>query len=192
MFIADEVQPGFGRTGETMWGFERHGVSPDMVTIGKPMGNGYPMAGIVMRPQVIAEFGPRARYFNTFAGNPVAAAAGKAVLDTIHIEGLQKNALEVGHYLRDGLRKLAERYSAIGDVRGAGLFIGVEIVSDRVARTPDARLTTRIVNGLRERRVLISASGPNANILKIRPPLVFQKEHADLLLDKLQDVLTRG
>ncbi|SCX12584.1 aspartate aminotransferase family protein [Agrobacterium rosae] len=187
LFVADEVQPGFGRTGETMWGFERHGVSPDMVTLGKPMGNGYPMASIVLRPEIIAEFGPRARYFNTFGGNPVAAAAGKAVLDTIRIECLQQNALEVGGYLRDGLSSLS--HQAIGDVRGSGLFIGVEIVADRTTKQPDAALTTRIVNGLRDRRILISASGPNANILKIRPPLVFSRENADVLVGALDDVL---
>jgi len=189
LFVADEVQPGFGRTGEAMWGFERHGVQPDMVTIGKPMGNGYPMAGIVLRPEVVAEFGPRARYFNTFGGNPVAAAAGKAVLDTIREEGLQENALEVGRYLREGLESLTDRYHAIGDVRGAGLFVGVEIVADPAAKSPDATLTTRIVNGLRERRILISASGPRANVLKIRPPLVFSRENADMLVDNLADVL---
>ncbi|WP_313531299.1 aspartate aminotransferase family protein [Shinella sp.] len=189
LFVADEVQPGFGRTGETMWGFERHGVAPDMVTIGKPMGNGYPMAGIVLRPEVIAEFGPRARYFNTFGGNPVAAAAGKAVLDTIRIDGLQQNALEVGNYLMEGLKALSGRYHAIGDVRGSGLFIGVEIVADPAVKSPDAALTTRIVNGLRERRILISASGPRANVLKIRPPLVFSRENADMLIDALGDVL---
>ncbi|MBN9056125.1 MAG: aspartate aminotransferase family protein, partial [Rhizobiales bacterium] len=144
LFVADEVQPGFGRTGEAMWGFERHGVAPDMVTIGKPMGNGYPMAGIVLRPEVIAEFGPRARYFNTFGGNPVAAAAGKAVLDTIRIEGLQQNALEVGTYLMEALRTLARSHPAIGDVRGAGLFVGVEIDPDPAAKQADAALTTRI------------------------------------------------
>ena len=189
LFVADEVQPGFGRTGEAMWGFERHGVRPDMVTIGKPMGNGYPMAGIVLRPEVVAEFGPRARYFNTFGGNPVAAAAGKAVLDTIREEGLQQNALEVGRYLVEGLESLAGRYHAIGDVRGSGLFVGVEIVADPAAKSPDATLTTRIVNGLRERRILISASGPRANVLKIRPPLVFSRENADTLVDGLADVL---
>lgn len=189
LFIADEVQPGFGRTGEAMWGFQRHGVMPDMVTLGKPMGNGYPMAGIVMKPEVIAEFGPQARYFNTFGGNPIAAAAGKAVLDTIKIEGLQQNALEVGRYLMDGFSNLGGPQSVIGDVRGSGLFIGVEIVSDTATKKPDAALTSRIVNGLRERHVLISASGPNANVLKIRPPLVFAREHADLFLDKFKLVL---
>ena len=189
LFVADEVQPGFGRTGEAMWGFERHGLSPDMVTIGKPMGNGYPMAGIVLRPQVIADFGPKARYFNTFGGNPVAAAAGKAVLDTIRIEGLQQNALDVGRYLRDGLSNLAGHHSAIGDVRGSGLFIGVEIVADRTTKSADATLTTRIVNGLRERRVLISASRPRGNVLKIRPPLVFSRHNADQFLEAFEAVL---
>lgn len=189
LFVADEVQPGFGRTGEAMWGFERHGVAPDMVTVGKPMGNGYPMAGIVLRPDIIAEFGPRARYFNTFGGNPIAAAAGRAVLDVIREEGLQQNALDVGRYLMEGLKSLSDRYHAIGDVRGCGLFIGVEIVADPAAKTADAALTTRIVNGLRERRVLISASGPRANVLKIRPPLVFSRENADALLDALRSVL---
>lgn len=190
LFIADEVQAGFGRTGETMWGFQRHGVSPDIVTMGKPMGNGYPMAGLVMRPDVIAEFGARARYFNTFGGNPIAAAAGKAVLDAIRIEGLQQNALEVGQYLMDALKSLP--YQAIGDVRGSGLFIAVELVSDRATKTPDAALTTRIVNGLRDRRILISASGPNANILKIRPPLVFSRENADMLVSAVDDVLKKA
>jgi 4-aminobutyrate aminotransferase-like enzyme len=189
LFVADEVQPGFGRTGEAMWGFERHGVCPDMATLGKPMGNGYPMAGLVLRPQVIADFGPRARYFNTFGGNPVAAAAGRAVLDTIRAEGLQQNALEVGRHLTDGLKCLSARHRAIGDVRGCGLFIGVEIVADQAAGSPDAALTARIVNGLRERRVLISASGPRANVLKIRPPLVFSRNNADMLMDALDDVL---
>ncbi|ASP66851.1 aspartate aminotransferase family protein [Sinorhizobium meliloti] len=189
LFVADEVQPGFGRTGETMWGFERHGVAPDIVTIGKPMGNGYPMAGIVLRPEVIAEFGPRARYFNTFGGNPVAAAAGKAVLDTIRTEGLQQNALVVGRHIMDRVKSLSAIHPAIGDVRGSGLFIGVEIVADSTTKRPDAALTTRIVNGLRERRILISASGPNANVLKIRPPLIFSRENADMLVDALGNVL---
>ncbi len=147
------------------------------------------MAGIVMKPDVIAEFGPRARYFNTFGGNPVAAAAGMAVLETIRAEGLQQSALEVGRYLMDGLSVLGGSHPAIGDVRGSGLFIGVEIVSDTTTKKPDAALTARIVNGLRERQVLISASGPNGNVLKIRPPLIFAREHADMLLDRLRQVL---
>ncbi|KWV59273.1 4-aminobutyrate aminotransferase [Bradyrhizobium macuxiense] len=189
LFIADEVQPGFGRTGDAMWGFLRHGVAPDMVTIGKPMGNGYPMSGVILRPEVVAEFGEQARYFNTFGGNPVAAAAGMAVLDIIRDEGLQANAADVGTYMRRGLQQLRRDFPQVGDVRGAGLFIGVEIVSDPAAKTPDAAMTTRLVNGLRERSVLISASGPNANVLKIRPPLVFSRDNADTLIAALRDVL---
>ncbi|PZA11241.1 aspartate aminotransferase family protein [Rhodopseudomonas palustris] len=189
LFVADEVQPGFGRTGDAMWGFLRHDVKPDIVTIGKPMGNGYPMAGVILRPEVVAEFGARARYFNTFGGNPVAAAAGMAVLNVIKDEKLVENARDVGNYLQDGLRRLAKEFAQIGDVRGAGLFIGVELVADRAAKTPAAAVTTKIVNGLRDRRILISASGPGANVLKIRPPLVFSRDNADTFLTGLHDVL---
>lgn len=189
LFVADEVQPGFGRTGDAMWGFLRHGVEPDMVTIGKPMANGYPMAAVILKPEIIAEFGRQARYFNTFGGNPVAAAAAGAVLDIIRDEGLQQNAAEVGTYLMQGLKALAARDLRIGDVRGAGLFIGVEIVSDSDQKTPDAALTSRLVNGLRERHVLISASGPFANVLKIRPPLVFSRADADIVLAALAETL---
>lgn len=189
LFIADEVQPGFGRTGDAMWGFMRHGVEPDMVTVGKPMGNGYPMAGVIMRPQVVAEFGEKARYFNTFGGNPVAAAAGMAVLDVIKADNLQNNARDVGAFMQDEFRQLAAEFAVIGDVRGAGLFIGVEIVSDAKSKTPDAATTSRLVNGLRERRILISASGPAANVLKIRPPLVFSRENAGMLVAGMREVL---
>lgn len=189
LFIADEVQPGFGRTGDFMWGFLRHDVEPDMVTIGKPVANGYPMAAVILRPEVVAEFGTKARYFNTFGGNPVAAAAATAVLDIIREEGLQQNAATVGAYLQDGFRELARDFDCIGDVRGAGLFIGVELVADRETKTPDAKRTTALVNGLRERGVLISASGPLANVLKVRPPLVFSKENADQLLEASRDTL---
>lgn len=189
LFIADEVQPGFGRTGEAMWGFLRHGVVPDLVTLGKPMGNGHPLAGMVARPDILQAFGDRTRYFNTFGGNPVSCAVGQAVLEVIEGEGLQENARDVGAYLQVGLRQLAQRHHAIGDVRGAGLFVGVELVRDRATREPDGALTGRLVNGLRERRVLISASGPHANVLKIRPPLVFGRQHADLFLEALDAVL---
>ncbi|WP_322514189.1 aminotransferase class III-fold pyridoxal phosphate-dependent enzyme [Rhodopseudomonas palustris] len=188
LFVADEVQPGFGRTGDSMWGFERHGVSPDLVTVGKPMGNGYPMAGVIVRPELVADFGEKARYFNTFGGNPIAAAAGMAVLKVIEEEGLVARARDVGAYIQDGMRQLAEKYPAIGDVRGAGLFIGVELVSDMATKSPDAATTTKLVNGLRERRILISASRPGANVLKIRPPLVFSPENADTLFEGMEDV----
>jgi 4-aminobutyrate aminotransferase-like enzyme len=190
LFIADEVQPGFGRTG-SMWGFERHGVEPDIVTMGKPMGNGHPVAGLAIRPDLLARFGGTARYFNTFGGNPVSAAAGLAVLEVLREESLPANAAAVGAHLSAGLSALAARHELIGDVRGAGLSIGVELVRDRVTKEPTTVETTRIVNALRERRVLISASGPGANILKIRPPLCLSREQADLFIEALDEVLGR-
>jgi 4-aminobutyrate aminotransferase-like enzyme len=186
IFVADEVQPGFGRTGDGMWGFLRHGLVPDLVTIGKPMGNGYPMAGMIARPEIIAEFGRNARYFNTFGGNPVAAAAGQAVLDVISHDDLIANAREVGHYLRTELQQFSGRSPVIGDVRGAGLFVGADVVeSDK----PSAVMAARIVNAMRERQVLISASGQHANTLKIRPPLTFSRDNADRFLEAFQESL---
>ncbi|KAA5608397.1 aspartate aminotransferase family protein [Rhodovastum atsumiense] len=188
LFIADEVQPGFGRTGQ-MWGFARHGVEPDIVTMGKPMGNGHPLAGLAIRPELLERFGSTSRYFNTFGGNPVSAAAGLAVLQVLHDEGLAENARSVGAYLQDGLRALAARHLLIGDVRGAGLSIGCELVRDRVTQTPATAETTYVVNALRERRVLISASGPDANILKIRPPLCLSRAQVDLFVETCDQVL---
>ncbi|MDK3019862.1 aspartate aminotransferase family protein [Pseudodonghicola flavimaris] len=191
LYIADEVQSGFGRTGDAMWGFQRHGVIPDLVTMGKPMGNGFPVAGVAVRPEVVEEFGRKARYFNTFGGNAVAIAAATAVLDVIEDEGLVENARVMGDYLRDGFRDLQTRYPAIGDVRGAGLFIGVEMVSDAAAKTPDAAAATAIVNGMRDENVLISGCAKAANVLKIRPPLVFKKSDADHFIAALSRVLAR-
>jgi len=190
IFIADEVQPGLGRTGDAFWGFMRHpGLVPDIVTMGKPLGNGHPLAGLAVRPAVLAAFARECRYFNTFGGNPVSMAAGMAVLDVVEREGLMANAQRVGLHLRAGLSKLAERHALIGDVRGAGLFVGLELVTDRQARTPATAETVRVVNGLRERQVLLSATGEHANTLKIRPPLVFSEAHADLLVETLDEVL---
>ncbi|MDH4557090.1 aminotransferase class III-fold pyridoxal phosphate-dependent enzyme [Pseudomonas sp. BN417] len=189
LYIADEVQSGFARTGERMWGFERHQVQPDIVTLGKPMGNGQPIAGIVGRVEVVDGFGRNMRYFNTFGGNPVSCAAGQAVLDIIRDEQLQQRSQELGDYLLAGLQHLQERHPLIGDVRGAGLFLGVELVTDRTTKNPAAAQTRRVVNAMRERGVLISAAGPLENILKIRPLLVFQREHADLLLEAVDGAL---
>jgi 4-aminobutyrate aminotransferase-like enzyme len=189
IFIADEVQPGFGRTGDAMWGFQRHGVVPDIVTLGKPMGNGHPVAGMVAKPTILDEFGKRVRYFNTFGGNPVSSAVGIAVLEVIEQEGLVENARSVGAYLRQGLQDLANRHPIIGDVRGAGLFVGVELVRDRATKEPATQETAVLVNGLRERRVLISATGRAANGLKIRPPLVFSKANADHFLSAMEQTL---
>ncbi|WP_375740772.1 aspartate aminotransferase family protein [Pseudomonas boanensis] len=189
LYIADEVQSGFARTGATMWGFQRHAVQPDIVTLGKPMGNGQPIAGVVARAEVIESFGRSVRYFNTFGGNPVSCAAAKAVLDVIQEEGLQQRSAELGGYLLQGFRRLAERHELIGDVRGAGMFFGIELVSNRETKEPAALVTRYIVNDLRERGVLISAAGPRENILKIRPLLAFKKKHADLMLDALDQAL---
>jgi len=189
LFIADEVQPGFGRCGGQMWGFARHGLVPDLITMGKPMGNGHPVAGMAARPKLLAEFGRRSRYFNTFGGNPVSAAAGIAVLEVIEREGLVENARATGAYLIKLLRELQARHELIAEVRGAGLFVGVELRRGGPAGTPATAEVARVVNLLRERRVLISSAGPNGNVLKIRPPLVFRTEHADTLVRRLDQAL---
>jgi len=183
------VQAGFGRSGSHFWGFQRHGIAPDIITMGKPMGNGHPLAGLMARADIIDSFGRQVRYFNTFGGNPVSCAAGMAVLDVIKGEGLQRNAHATGAYLKAGFERLAGKHALIGDVRGAGFFIGVEMVSDRHDKTPATQQTTRIVNALRERHILISATGPAGNILKVRPQLPFSQQHADMLLAALDEVL---
>jgi len=190
VFIADEVQAGLGRTGDALWGFQRHGVVPDIVTMGKPLGAGHPLAGLTVCPEVLAAFGRECRYFNTFGGNPVSMAAGMAVMDVIEREDLVANARRVGQYLRAALSELATRHALIGDVRGAGLFVGVELVRDRALKSPATAETVRVVNGLRERGVLLSSTGEHANTLKIRPPLVFSEANADLLVGTLDEVLT--
>ncbi|MFM7654504.1 MAG: aspartate aminotransferase family protein [Paracoccaceae bacterium] len=190
LFIADEVQPGFGRTGAAMWGFQRHDVLPDMVSLGKPMGNGYPVAGLVMQPRVIEAFGAKARYFNTFGGNAVAAATAMAVLEVIEGEGLQANCAKVGAAFAEGLRGLAKGHAALGELRAVGLFLGQDIV-DGEGR-PDAARAGWIVNRLREEGVLISATGPKGHVLKIRPPMVFSVENVAFFLDRLERVLKAG
>ncbi|HUH39935.1 MAG TPA: aminotransferase class III-fold pyridoxal phosphate-dependent enzyme, partial [Castellaniella sp.] len=185
------VQAGFGRLGDSLWGYQRHGIDPDIVTMGKPMGNGFPVAGVAVTPELAAGFGQDMRYFNTFGGNTVAIAAAQATLDVIRDEQLVANGQRVGEIIREGLRSLAARHEGIGDVRGSGLYIGVEMVKDRATKEPDAGLAGAIVNGLRERRVLISATGFHANTLKIRPPLVFSEAHAARLLDALEATLAQ-
>jgi 4-aminobutyrate aminotransferase-like enzyme len=181
VLIADEVQCGFARTGAALWGFERHGLQPDIVTLGKPMGNGYPIGAVIMRPEILDALREREGYFNTFAGSPVAAAVGNAVLDVIEQEGLLANAARVGQHLRQGLAALAARRPALGTVRGAGLFIGVDI------REPAS--ASDLINALRQRRVLIGAAGRSGDVLKIRPPLCFSTAQADLLIAALDDAL---
>jgi 4-aminobutyrate aminotransferase-like enzyme len=179
VFIADEVQPGFARTGEAMWGFQRHGVVPDIVTMAKPMGNGLPVAAMAVRDHVLSPFAVRVPYFNTYAGNPVSMAAAAAVLDVIEAENLMANAAAVGAALRTELTRIAENHPQVGDVRGAGLYIGVEIVGDTETKTPDRAGAKALVNAMRERHVLISVCGHDGNVLKIRPPLVFSSSDVD-------------
>jgi len=190
LFIADEVQPGLGRTGRSFWGFEPDGVLPDIVTMGKPMGNGHPLAATIAKRALIDVFANKSGYFNTFGGNPVSAAAGSAVLDVIENERLQQNALEVGEYLQEGIRSIAAGCELIGDVRGNGLFVAVELVQDRVERTPATVAARRVVNDLRERGILTNTMGADGNILKLRPPMVFSQDHADFFLQRFDEVMT--
>ena len=189
LFIADEVQPGFGRTGDSMWGFQRHAVLPDLITMGKPMGNGHPIAAVVARPEVVSEFAKRTSYFNTFGGNSVSCAVALAVLNVIERDRLLDNARTTGAYLQQGLHKLASRHERIRAIRGSGLFLGVEIGAHPALALNARQETARIVNGLRREGVLIGSAGRNADTLKIRPPLPFGRQEADLLLEKLDLVL---
>ncbi|CAN5544674.1 hypothetical protein BH09ACT4_BH09ACT4_21780 [soil metagenome] len=185
LFIADEVQPGFGRLGDGMWGYARHGLEPDIVTMGKPMGNGHPVAAMVARPEILAAFAKNMRYFNTFGGNPVAIAAAQATLDVINDEGLVENARVIGTRLADGIRGLGSPH--IGEVRGSGLFLGVDLVG--ADGQPDEVFTLDVVNGLRGRQVLVGTAGAGNSTLKIRPPLVFDGPDTDRLLNALGDAI---
>ena len=181
VFIADEVQPGFGRTGDSMWGFSRHGVVPDLVTMGKPMANGLPVAAMAARSEVLEAFARGVPYFNTFGGNPVSMAAAAAVLDVIEDEQLIANADRVGAALRDELARITAGHPRIGDVRGCGLYVGVEVVTDLETALPNRAAAHDLVNAMRDRRVLISVCGSDGNVLKIRPPLVFSMADVDWL-----------
>ena len=187
LYIADEVQSGFGRTGSHMWGYQRHpGLAPDIVTMGKPMGNGLPIAGLVARQSVLADFGARARYFNTFGGNPVCVAAASAVLDVLADEELPGNAVVTGGYLASALTDLAAGVRCWRMCAGRACTSGWTWSPSTGA--PSAELAAAIVNGMRARRVLISATGPRGHVLKIRPPLPFGRAHADQLVAALAEV----
>jgi 4-aminobutyrate aminotransferase-like enzyme len=189
LFIADEVQPGFGRLGEAMWGFQRHGIVPDLVTMGKPMGNGHPIAAVAGRASVFAEFARGRRYFNTYGGNSVSCATALAVMQVIRSERLLENARRSGEYLQRGLGTLAQRHAAIREVRGAGLFIGLELGANPATGLSGSAETRRVVNSLCRRGVLVGSTGRNGNVLKIRSPLTLEPQHADLLLDALDQTL---
>jgi 4-aminobutyrate aminotransferase-like enzyme len=192
LFIADEVQAGYCRLGDTWWGHERYDVVPDIVVLGKPMGGGHPVAAVVSTPEIAAAFGEQIDYFNTFGGNPVAAAAALAVLDVIDEEGLLKNAHEVGRHLERGLAELANEHPIIGDVRGSGLFWGIDLVSDRESRQPlDRAEAKHIVSAICREGVLMGLMGSHGNVLKMRPPLPFSRDNADHALEVI-DACLRG
>lgn len=186
--IADEVQSGFGRTGAAMWAHQYHGIVPDIITTGKPMGNGFPIGSVISTYDVIDEFGRSANYFNTFGGNPVATAAGAAVLDVIENEGLIANAARVGAYVGERMNGLMARHEIIGNVRCRGMFFGLELVADRATKAPSP-LAGKVVNAMKDKGVLLSRIGPFDNILKMRPSMVFTCEQADILLAALDETL---
>ncbi|HQT63885.1 MAG: aspartate aminotransferase family protein [Acidocella sp. 20-57-95] len=189
LFVADEVQPGFGRTGAGMWGFARHGIIPDIVTMGKPMGNGFPMGGVVTSPDHLAAFTRKTSYFNTFGGNPVAAAAGLAVLDVIADENLIANAAQAGGVLKDGLLALKSTFGQIGDVRGAGLFIGLDF-NNQTTGAPDPAMASYVINAMKQHGILIGAAGLYGHTLKIRPPLCFNTSNAAFFVETLRTILS--
>nr|XP_023420095.1 ethanolamine-phosphate phospho-lyase [Cavia porcellus] len=193
VFIADEVQVGFSRVGKSFWSFQMHGEDfvPDIVTMGKPMGNGHPVACVVTTQEIAEAFYRSGmEYFNTYGGNPVSCAVGLAVLDVIEKEDLQGNALRVGNHLTELLNKQKAKHALIGDVRGAGLFIGIDLVKDREKRTPATAEAQHIIYKMKEKRVLLSADGPHRNVLKIKPPMCFTAEDAEFMVEQLDAVLT--
>lgn len=187
--MIDEVQAGFGRVGTHFWGFELQGVTPDIVVMGKPIGNGHPMAAVVTTPDIASSFANGMEYFSTFGGNPVSCAIGLAVLDVIKEEGLQEHARIVGHQLLEGLKDLSKKHAVIGDVRGRGLFIGIELVRDRASLEPADREADELVNAMRHRGILLSVDGPLRNVIKIKPPMVLTEDDADMVIRCLDDVL---
>ncbi|HEY7738556.1 MAG TPA: aminotransferase class III-fold pyridoxal phosphate-dependent enzyme [Candidatus Limnocylindria bacterium] len=189
VYVADEVQSGHGRTGD-LWSFTASGITPDLVTLGKPMGNGHPVAAVVARSEIVDQFGIDHEFFSTFGGNPVACAAALAVLDVIEDEDLAANAIRVGAALREAIAGLATTHQAIGDVRGRGLMVGVDLVTDRGTRAPAGDLAKRVMNEMRERGVLVSTTGREGNVLKVRPPLVITQPEADLIVTTLDASLT--
>jgi 4-aminobutyrate aminotransferase-like enzyme/Ser/Thr protein kinase RdoA (MazF antagonist) len=187
--VADEVQTGFGRAGSHFWMFETQGAAPDIVTMGKPIANGHPMGAVVTTREIARSFDTGMEYFNTFGGNPVSCAAALAVMDVIRDEGLQENARDTGGYLLAGLRHLAAHHSLIGDVRGWGLFLGVELVRDRETREPASAEASDLIDRMKELGVLLSTDGPLHNVIKIKPPMVFSRSDADVLLTRLETAL---
>ena len=187
--IADEIQIGFGRMGSHFWGFESESVVPDIVTMGKSMGNGHPLSAVVTTKEIADKFNNGMEYFNSFGGNSVSCAVGQAVLDVIKDESLQDHALKVGDYLLEQLQQLKQHHEIIGDVRGRGLFIGIELNRDEDLTPADTEVHN-IINRMKEKGVLLSTDGPDHNVIKIKPPIVFNKENADELVKKLDETMT--
>jgi 4-aminobutyrate aminotransferase-like enzyme/Ser/Thr protein kinase RdoA (MazF antagonist) len=187
--IADEVQVGFGRLGTHFWGFETQGVVPDIVVLGKPIGNAFPLAAVITTQEIAASFANGMEFFSTFGGNPVACAVGLAVLDVVRDEALQDRALRVGKYWMTELKKLQDCHRLIGDVRGSGLFVGVDLVRNRETREPATEEAGYVVNRLRERGILAGTDGPYDNVIKLRPPLIFSESDADLFIATLESIL---
>ena len=187
--VADEVQTGCGRPGNHFWAFEAYEVIPDIVTIGKPIGNGHPLGAVVTSPAIANAFTNGMEYFNTFGGNPVSCAIGLEMLRVIKEEGLQENARITGDYLKTGLKSLMKDFPIIGDVRGPGLFLGFELVLDPFTREPATSQAAYFINRMREKAILMSTDGPYNNVLKIKPPLVFDRSNADYLLESIRKVL---
>ena len=188
--IADEVQTGFGRVGTHFWAFEQHAVVPDIIVLGKPMGNGYPMGAVITTPEIASSFANGMEYFSTFGGSTAACAAGLATLNVTIEEELQAHALRTGTHLVAALRALQTRCALIGDVRGSGLFIGVELVRDRITLEPAGTEAAFISDRMRELGVLLGTDGQHHNVLKIRPPMPFDTQNADSLVEVLERVLT--
>lgn len=189
--IADEVQVGFGRVGTHMWSFQVDGVLPDIVTMGKPMGNGHPISAVVTTSEIAASFEAcGVEYFNTYGGNPVSCAVGLAVLDVIEDEGLMQHAKKVGDYLKAEALKLKEKHPIIGDVRGRGLFLGIDLVTDRKTREPNTAAATYTVSRVKQDRILLSQDGPHNNVIKFKPPMPFSRDDVDLVLGKLEAIFS--
>ena len=187
--VADEVQSGLWRLGQSAWAFETADVVPDIVTMGKPLGAGHPLAAVVTTAAIAEKFANKYHYFNTFGGNPVSAAAGMAVLDVIEQEDIPGNVRTTGDYLEQGLRHLQARFGRIADIRGRGLFYGIELVKDKKDLEPAGSDAVRLREFLKENGVLLGTTGPHGNVVKIRPPMVFGRQHADYLLNKLEEGL---
>jgi 4-aminobutyrate aminotransferase-like enzyme len=187
--IADEVQTGYGRLGTHFWGFESYSVVPDIVVLGKPIGNGHPIGAVITTPEIAASFDNGMEFFSTFGGNAVSCAIGLAVLDVVLEEKLQRHALLVGERMNHGLRGLMDHHEIIGDVRGSGMFLGVELVRSRHTREPASPEAEMVVNQMREQGILLGTDGPFHNVIKIRPPMPFSSDDADLLVASLDGIL---